>query len=242
MNSASCVVILAAGKGTRMKSELPKVLHQIKGRPMLSYAVATAQKLQPQQIVVVTGFGADLVQSEMGDDLVYALQEPQLGTGHAVMCAMPSVAKTATEVIVTYGDMPLLTAETLDKLRQVRQERQCAATVLTAIIDSLPPFGRIVRDAAGQFLRIVEDRDCSEEQKQIPEVNLGIYCFAVEPLRKALAGLNTNNAQGEYYLTDVLELLLGDGHQVVTVTTTDQKQAMGINNLDDLAQVESYLR
>ncbi len=242
MSEPTRVVILAAGKGTRMKSELPKVMHLAADRPLLAHAVDAARELAPEQIVVVIGHGAAQVRATMGDGLSYALQEPQLGTGHALQVAMPVLDGADGDLLVTYGDMPLLSAATLARMRDTRRQSGAAAAVLTAIMDPPPAYGRIVRDPEGRFLRIVEDKDCTAEQRAITEVNIAVYGFAATPLAHALSRLRNDNAQGEYYLTDVLELLREDGHGVVTVTCDDAQEVMGVNDLPGLAEVDAILR
>lgn len=240
-DDALAVVILAAGKGTRMQSELPKVLHPVAGRPMLAHAVEAAQGLHPKQVLVVVGYGADLVQAQMGETLDYALQEPQLGTGHALQVAMPALHLDQGELIVSYGDMPLLNAKILQALRDARRASAAAAVVLTTTMDPPPAFGRIVRDAQGQLAAIVEDRDCCAEQKAITEVNVAVYAFALAPLRQALSQLRNDNAQGEYYLTDVIGLMRAAGERVEALRVDDAQACLGVNSLDDLALVEQIL-
>ncbi|MFH1809071.1 MAG: NTP transferase domain-containing protein [Pseudomonadota bacterium] len=241
MSESTCVVILAAGKGTRMKSELPKVLHTVQARPMIAWALDAARAVQPERIVVVVGHGAEQVRGVLGPDVQSVVQQPQLGTGHAMQVALPALADRTGDVLVSYGDMPLLTGATLASIRDGRRQRGAAASVLTAIMDPPPAYGRIVRDAAGHFEGIVEDRDCSPAQKLLTEVNIAVYCFALGPLREALARLRPDNAQGEYYLTDVLAHLRQAGHDVVTVASKDREELLGVNDLEGLRQVEQIL-
>jgi UDP-N-acetylglucosamine diphosphorylase/glucosamine-1-phosphate N-acetyltransferase len=241
VNEELSVIILAAGKGTRMKSELPKVLHPLCGRPMLSYALDAARALEPEQIIVVVGFRHELVREAFGDELTYALQEPQLGTGHAVQVAAPLLAGFTGDVLVTYGDMPLLRGETLERVRAARREAGAAGAALTAVLDDPPAYGRVVRDAASDFVRIVEDRDCTPAERAIREVNLGVYAFAGAPLARALGDLRADNAQGEYYLTDVPALLVARGERVVTHQLTDLDEAAGVNDVEALHHVEGVL-
>lgn len=242
MSEPTCVVILAAGKGTRMKSELPKVLHAVDGRPMIAWALDAVRGLRPARVVAVVGHGAPQVQAVLGEDVESVLQQPQLGTGHAVQVALPALAGFEGDVLVCYGDMPLLSTATLGRIRDERRRTGAAAAVLTAVLDPPPAYGRIVRDAAGRFERIVEDRDCTPEQRRLTEVNIAVYGFALAPLREALAALRPDNAQGEYYLTDVLEHLRAAGQAVVTVAAADRDEVLGINDLEGLRQVEGVLR
>ncbi len=241
MNPKTSVVILAAGKGTRMRSELPKVLHPVAQKPMLLHAIEAAQKIDPAQIVVVVGYGAGQVQDAIDDDVDFVLQQPQLGTGHAAQLALQKIRDDAGDLIVSYGDMPLLTADIFRDLRAARRRHQVSAVVLTTTMDPPPAFGRIVRDAAGQLLSIVEDKDCSPAQKAITEVNVAVYCFALGPLKRALARLRNNNAQNEYYLTDVIALLRQDGERVEAMHSDDVEACIGVNDLDDLARVEQIM-
>jgi bifunctional UDP-N-acetylglucosamine pyrophosphorylase/glucosamine-1-phosphate N-acetyltransferase len=241
VTTSTRVIVLAAGKGTRMKSELPKVLHPLAGRPLIDYAIASAAEIRPERVVLVVGHGAEQVRAHCGSGVEYVLQQPQLGTGHAVQQALPYFFGFDGDVVITYGDMPLLAGATLARLCAVRSAAGCACTVLTARRDPPPAFGRIVRDASGRFARIVEDRDCTAEQKQISEVNIGVYCYRAAPLVTALGKLRNHNAQGEYYLTDVLELMVAAGESVETVVLDDLEQTLGVNSIDDLAQVEIVL-
>ena len=199
------VVILAAGKGTRMRSERPKVLHEVHGRPMLSRVLDTARTLSPGSIVVVLGYKADFVRSAYtGDSAVrFVVQEPQLGTGHALMQALPVLAGATGDLLLLYGDVPLLTAETLTSLLARHREDAAAATVLTAMVPQPFGYGRVVREGGG-IARIVEERDASADERAINEINAGIYALALEPLADAVAALSPANAQGEYYLTDLV--------------------------------------
>ena len=225
-----------------MKSDLPKVLHPVAGRPMLQHAIDAAQKIDPAQILVVVGYGADAVQKNIADDVAYVLQEPQLGTGHAAQLAMKKVAADSDEIIVSYGDMPLLTGQIFKNLRQARYQQNAAAVVLTTTMDPPGSFGRIIRDEKGALLAIVEDKDCTPAQKAITEVNVAVYCFARAPLQKALARLKNDNAQGEYYLTDVIGLMRDDGERVAAMRSDDVEACLGVNDLDDLARADAVMR
>jgi len=241
MSDDTKVVILAAGKGTRMRSELPKVLHPLRGQPMLQHAVEAARGMDPEQIVLVVGYRHQLVRDAFGEGFAYALQEPQLGTGHAVQVAASLLQGFEGDVVVTYGDMPLLRGETLAAVRATRRGASAAACALTAELEDPFAYGRVVRDAGGEFARIVEDKDCTPDQREIKEVNLGVYAFAAGPLLRALGELRAANAQGEYYLTDVPELLVGQGERVVTHRLDDLEEAVGVNDLEALTRVEAAL-
>jgi bifunctional UDP-N-acetylglucosamine pyrophosphorylase/glucosamine-1-phosphate N-acetyltransferase len=235
-------VILAAGKGTRMKSTLPKVLHAVGGQSMLRHVMTAAEQAGAKRTVVVVGFGGDQVQAEIGPAAEYVLQAEQLGTGHAMMQAQPALAGYTGTVLLLCGDTPLLTGNTLQQLVATHQHSGAAATVLTAIPADATGYGRILRDKSGQVLGIVEQKDATPEQKQIGEINTGIYCFEAAPLFAALAGLTCNNAQQEYYLTDVLAILSQAGQRVGAVEVADFQETLGINSRLQLAEAEKILR
>jgi bifunctional UDP-N-acetylglucosamine pyrophosphorylase/glucosamine-1-phosphate N-acetyltransferase len=241
--SPAAVVILAAGEGTRMKSRTPKVLHTLSGRSLLGHAIAAASDLAPQRLVVVVGHAreevaAAAVAAAPQADIV--VQEQQLGTGHAVRMVIESVGAMSGTVIVTYGDMPLLRGRTLAELADRHAAAGNAVTVLTARGD-FPGFGRIVRDAGGAFLRIVEERDATAAERAIDEFNSGCYAFDGALLADAIKRVTTNNSQHEEYLTDVVEILRGDGHQVGTVTAAESAEIRGVNDRVQLAQARRAL-
>ncbi len=235
-------VILAAGKGTRMKSALPKVLHAVGGQSMLRHVMTAAEQAGAKRTIVVVGFGGDQVQTEIGAAAEYVLQAEQLGTGHAMMQAQPALAGYTGTVLLLCGDTPLLTGNTLQQLVAAHQQSGAAATVLTATPADATGYGRILRDKSGQVLGIVEQKDATPEQKQIGEINTGIYCFEAAPLFAALAGLTCNNAQQEYYLTDVLAILAQAGQRVGAVEVADFQETLGINSRVQLAEAEKILR
>ncbi len=235
-------VILAAGKGTRMKSALPKVLHTVGGKPMLRHVMTAAKQAGADRQVVVIGFGGEQVQAEIGAAVEYVLQAEQLGTGHAMMQVQPVLAGFSGTVLLLCGDTPLLTGKTLQELVVLHQQSGAAATVLTATPTDATGYGRILRDATGQVLGIVEQKDATEEQKMIGEINTGIYCFEAASLFTALTGLTCNNAQGEYYLTDVLAILAEAGNRVGAAQVEDFAETLGINSRVQLAEAETILR
>ena len=231
-------VVLAAGRGKRMGSDLPKVLHPLSGRPLVSYAIASVREAGADDVVVVVGYRRELVEGALADDGVsFAVQTEQRGTGHAVLAARDHLGGDG-DVLVVYGDMPLLTGATLRRLRDRRREVDAAGVALTITLDNPPDFGRIVRDEQGRVQRVVEVRDASAEELAIREVNVGAYCFSSAELLPALERLRSDNAQGEYYLTDVLGILVDDGHRVETVATDDLEETLGINDLLHLAFAE----
>lgn len=235
-------VILAAGKGTRMKSKLPKVLHKIGGKPMLQHVLDAADAAGAARKVVVVGHEAELVEAMVGEQAQMALQAEQLGTGHAVMQTEAVLKDFCGTVMLICGDTPLLEAAELKKFYEGHVASQAAATVLTAFMDDPAGYGRIIRDADGNVLGIVEEKDAVLEQKAIKEINTGIYCVEAPLLFEVLAILTCDNAQGEYYLTDVLAKLNAMGKKVGGVATADSDMIMGINSRRQLAEAENIMR
>ena len=242
-NSPAAVVILAAGEGKRMKSRTPKVLHTLCGRTLLGHALAAADELDPARLVVVVGHGRELVAAEAAEVAPQARivrQDQQLGTGHAVRMVTEAVGPIPGTVVVSYGDMPLLRGETLRELVDRHHRAGNAVTVLTARGDAAG-YGRIVRDGDGAFLRIVEDRDATPEERAIDEYNSGCYAFDGTLLADAIKRVTTDNEQQQEYLTDVVAILRGDGHQVGTVLAADAGEIAGVNDRVQLAQARRAL-
>lgn len=235
-------VVLAAGQGTRMKSKLYKVLHPVCGKPMVQHVVDTLASMQVEDIVVVVGHGADAVRAKLGEGVTYALQEEQLGTAHAVQQAAPFLRDKEGTTILMYGDVPLLSAETLSALLAYHEEQQAAATVLTAVLSDPTGYGRIVRNETGEVLRIVEHKDANEEERAVREINTGIYCYDNRKMWKALAEVKNDNAQGEYYLTDCIGILRNAGEKVVAFEAKDPEETMGVNDRVQLSEAEAYMR
>lgn len=236
------VVVLAAGKGTRMKSETAKVLHPLGGRPMLSHVLDRVAGLTPKKVVLVIGFQADAVRRLFsGEGIEFALQEQQLGTGHAVMQSESALEGFAGDVLILCGDMPLMKTETLQRLIEKHRADGAACTFLSLKTPEARDFGRVIRDAAGQVVRIVEHRDATPEEKTVDEYNSGVYCFQKEFLFKALCEITPENAQGEYYLTDTVQRLIQSGCSVEAVATPDDTEIFGINSLEDLKRAEALL-
>src|SRR5512138_465869 len=237
------VVILAAGKGTRMKSQLPKVLHRVAGRAMIEYVLDVSDSLHPRSTVVIVGHGAERVREALASrtGLTFALQQPQLGTGHALLQAEPALQHARGTVLLLSGDVPVLGAETLRRLLDAHDRAGAAATVLTATVRDPHGYGRIVR-SAGRIARIVEERDAAGEERRIREINTGIYAFAIEPLFDALRAIGAANAQGEYYLPDLVAIYGGRGLTVETVETGDVHQVQGINSRSELADASAAIR
>ena len=231
------VVILAAGQGTRMKSDLPKVLHRLAGKPLLGHVIDCARSLSPVEIVVVYGHGGERVRAVFDEqqDLQWVEQAEQLGTGHAVQQAMP-VLKTAEQVLILYGDVPLTRSETLQSLVAATEHQGFG--LLTVTLDNPTGYGRIVRNDGGRVQRIVEQKDASAEELTIDEVNTGIMCVPREHLAEWLGGLSNSNAQGEYYLTDVLAMAVADGFDIQVQQPALAVEAEGVNNRGQLATLE----
>ncbi|HEX4288198.1 MAG TPA: bifunctional UDP-N-acetylglucosamine diphosphorylase/glucosamine-1-phosphate N-acetyltransferase GlmU [Trebonia sp.] len=241
--SPAAVVILAAGEGKRMKSRTPKVLHPLCGRTLLGHALAAADELNPARLVVVVGHGRELVTAEVTAVAPQALvvrQDQQLGTGHAVRMVTEAIGPVPGTVVVSYGDMPLLRGETLRELVDRHHQGGNAVTVLTARGDAAG-YGRIVRGADGAFLRIVEDRDATPEERAIDEYNSGCYAFDGTLLADAIKRVTTDNEQQQEYLTDVVAILRGDGHQVGTLLADDAGEIAGVNDRIQLAQARRAL-
>jgi bifunctional UDP-N-acetylglucosamine pyrophosphorylase/glucosamine-1-phosphate N-acetyltransferase len=237
------IVILAAGKGTRMKSALPKVLHRAGDRTLIEHVLRAATSIAPASIVVVVGHQADHVRQALGKQLglSFALQEPQLGTGHALLQAEPLLREASGTLVLLSGDVPLLRAETLAALVRRHEKRQAAATVLTAVVASAEGYGRIVREE-GQIAAIVEHKDASPAEREINEINSGIYAFDIKPLFAALREIGSSNAQGEYYLPDLVRIYRRSGLIVETVRLDDPREILGVNSRRELADVSAILR
>lgn len=237
-----CALILAAGQGKRIKSNLPKVLHKVCGKEMVKHVIDTVKKAEIQDINLIIGKGAELVEEKTKDtDVTYSLQAEQLGTGHAVKCAKKFLENKSGVVAVFTGDTPLIKQSTVESLINDHINNKNAATILTAMVDDPTGYGRIVRDESGKVLKIVEHKDCNEEELKIKEMNSAIYCFDIELLVKSLDKLNNNNKQGEYYLTDVIGILKDEGYSIGAVVT-DIEETIGVNSRVQLAEAEEILR
>ena len=234
-------VILAAGQGTRMKSDTPKVLHKLCGRPMVDYVVRTARKLNPARIYLIVGFREELVRQFFGESIHYISQKEQLGTGHAVVQAREELLGYEGDVIVLYGDVPLVTEQTLQSLLDKHRETGADATLVTTQVPDATGFGRIVRNRSGKIAEIIEEKDAKSKQKRIREVNPGIYCFKAPSLLKALTKLGTSNKQQEYYLTDVIGIMVAKRRKVETLSTSDEVEIMQVNTRKHLAQVNRIM-
>lgn len=237
-------IVLAAGKSTRMRSELPKVLHEVCGRPMLSYVLSACRLSGVDRILVVVGHEKERVMDRFSADrdLTFIEQAEQHGTGHAVMCCREALSGFDGSVLVVAGDMPLVRRETLAELVDIRAERGDALTIATTELDDATGYGRIVRDAKGQLEAIVEHRDCTEKQLAIAEVNVSYYCFEAAKLMKGLSRLTPNPTKGEYYLTDLVKMFRADGDGVSAEVKVQPSDAFGINSRLDLAMVSRAMQ
>ncbi|MFD0962132.1 bifunctional UDP-N-acetylglucosamine diphosphorylase/glucosamine-1-phosphate N-acetyltransferase GlmU [Paenibacillus chungangensis] len=235
-------IILAAGKGKRMKSKLYKVLHPVCGKPMVGHVMDTIRAVACDRSVVVVGHGAEKVQAYLGDEVHYALQAEQLGTGHATRQAEAALDGEEGTAIVICGDTPLVKASTIEGMLKLHESSGAAATVLTAQFDDPAGYGRVIRGEDGTVKRIVEQKDCSAEELKVQEINTGTYCFDNRKLFAALGQVTNDNAQGEYYLTDVIGLMREAGDIVQAYCTDDHAEAIGVNDRVALAEAERLMR
>jgi len=241
MSQAVAGIILAAGKGTRMKSDLPKVLHRVSGVPMVGLAARAMREAGVERIVVVIGHGAELVREELGEGFLYAIQDPPQGTGDAARKGYEALGEWDGPVLVASGDTPLTTGEALKQLIDRQRESGAASVVATVVLDDPTGYGRILMDGS-RYVGIVEEKDATPEQRQLKETCVSVYCFDGKALRSALPKLDNSNAQGEYYLTDVPALTSADGGEVALVRFDDHTLFSGVNDRIQLAEAESVLR
>ena len=235
-------VILAAGQGTRMKSDLYKVLHPVVGRPMVQHVIDQLRPIGLDQTVTVVGFGADAVKESIGDQSEFVIQEEQLGTGHAVLAAEDVLKEKEGTTIVVCGDTPLITSETYKALFEHHEKEAAKVTILTAQADNPTSYGRLIRNQNQQVERIVEHKDANEEELLVQEINTGTYCFDNEALFSALQEVSNDNVQGEYYLPDVIEILRNKEQKVSAYKTTDFEETLGVNDRVALAQAEKIMQ
>ncbi len=242
-------VILAAGKGTRMMSSLPKVLHQVCGKPMISHVISAAYQSGIKEIILVVGHESEEIMTFLDTQEVqsnysrkYVKQIPQLGTGHALQQAMPAIDSDNQTVLVLCGDTPLLTMQSLCQLRDHFELTQAACTVLSACLSHPTGYGRLIRKQDGSLSKIVEEKDANQEEKTVMEINTGTYCFRMDALSQVIHSLKSNNAQGEYYLTDVIEALVARDCLVNAMVVPDAEEIMGVNDRKQLAFAAEVLR
>ena len=242
MENDIMAIVMAAGKGTRMKSKRSKLVQKIYGKEIVKRAVENAEKAGVHEIVAVVGYMKEEVMGVLGDSVKYAFQEEMLGTGHAVMQAKEYLKGKKGKVLVLNGDVPLIRPETLNKLLEKSMENKEYATLLTAIYDNPTGYGRIVRDEGGNIEAIVEEKDTTPSQKEIKEINAGIYCFDIEELLNALDKITPNNAQGEYYLTDVIQIMNEKGLKTGALIVEDNTEILGINDRIQLEMLTKVLQ
>jgi bifunctional UDP-N-acetylglucosamine pyrophosphorylase/glucosamine-1-phosphate N-acetyltransferase len=246
MNKPLNVLVMAAGLGTRMKSNRAKVLHELGGRPLIAHVVCAAQALEPRTVLVVVGHQAEEVEqaarAEIGELASFAIQSQQRGTGDAVESARAALENSDSLLLVLSGDVPLIRAETLRKLIEHHRETGAACTILGVRLENPTGYGRIICDEQGRFQKIVEQKDATEEERKVRDINSGIYCFESRDLFDALKRIEPKNQQGEYYLTDVAEILNSSGRRVEVFTHTDAREVSGINTRAELAEFENLLR
>ena len=249
MSKLKCL-ILAAGKGTRMASDLPKVLHKVCDKPMVVYPLQAAAAAGAEESCVIIGYKGSLVKSEVEsyirigeskEPISFAEQKEQLGTGHAVMCAKDLIGTTG-DVVVLCGDTPLITADTIKKLYDLHKREYNGVTVLSAILDDATGYGRIIRDADGRFIKIVEHKDCTEEELKVKEINSGMYVFNAEALNASLGLLTNDNSQGEYYLTDTIAIIKNAGLKIDALPVEDNNEILGVNTKAQLAVAEEIMK
>lgn len=237
-------IILAAGKGTRMKSAVIKILHRAVGKPIIDYPVASATKAGAAPIVLVVGHQADSVRANFAgnSEISFAIQYEQLGTGHAVACAAEALQRFSGTILILCGDTPLLRHETLERIIEFHQANSATATVLTAMLDDPSGYGRIIRDCNGKILRIQEHKDATDEERKINEVNSGIYCIESDFLFKNIVHVGSENSQKEVYLTDILEMAVQQGKTCLALCCEDNTEIIGVNDRIQLAEVSRILR
>ena len=241
--SGKIALILAAGKGKRMKSDLPKVLHKLDGKYIVDHVIEAARAAGIERQILVIGHKAEMVRDALkGRNIPFALQEEQLGTGHAVQMAREYLAGFSGDLVVLCGDMPLVKPETIRRLMEEKERLDAAAVVLTVVLEDPAKYGRIVRDDKGLLKSIVEYKDADDEVREIREVNTGAYCFNWPKLEKILDSLDDNNLQKEYYLTDSIAIFVKQGETVGALVASDPNEGFGINSVDELSMVEGIIK
>lgn len=238
------VIVMAAGKGTRMKSKLPKVLHKIAGKSMLDYVIDSVQELNPDNIFVVVGYEAETIKNSFDNrlEVKWVEQKEQLGTGHAIMQVLPFLKGYSGNVLVLSGDVPLLSTETMKNLLDIHEKYDAHATILTTILENPFGYGRIIKDSDGNIIKIIEEKDASGEEKLVKEINSGTYCFKWKSLDSYIKKITPQNAQGEYYLTDVIKLFEDNGLRIRSHATNSIEEVLGVNDRAMLAKITGIIR
>ena len=246
MSTELHALILAAGKGTRMKSELPKVVHPILGRPMVSYVIDAVKAVGCNKIILVTGYKSEIVKASLKEiddgSIDFTEQKEQLGTGHAVQCYAKSAENRPKDLLVVCGDTPLISVETLNKMVEIHKTEKPAITMMTLVMKEPGNYGRIIRSKEGNVTAIREAKDCSEKELEIKEVNLAVYLFDSEFLFSNIFNLKPNNKQKEYYLTDLIEMAVNQNKKIIAVIEKDESSTLGINRRQHLSEVSSMLQ
>ncbi len=235
-------IVMAAGKGTRMKSKKSKLVHKIYGKEIIKRAVENVKKAGIDDVIVVVGYQKEQIEEVLGNSVQYAIQEEQLGTGHAVKKAAGLLEGKKGKVLILNGDHPIMRPETLKRLVEESNRKNESATILTMVHDAIIPYGKIIHDEEGRIEEIVEHKDCNEEQLKIKEVNLGMYCFDIEELLNSLKLLNNDNAQKEYYLTDVIKIMYDKGLKTGSIVVSDNAEVLGVNDRMDLEVLTKALQ
>ena len=235
-------IVMAAGKGTRMKSKKSKLVHKIYGKEIIKRAVENVKKAGIDEVITVVGYQREQIQEVLGDSVKYAIQEEQLGTGHAVMQAAKLIEGRKGKVLILNGDHPIMRPQTLKNLVEVSNQRGESGTILTMVHENILPYGKIIHDEDGKIKEIIEHKDCTLEQQQIREVNLGMYCFDIQELQKSLKELKNDNAQKEYYLTDVIKIMYDKNLKTGSIAVSDNAEVLGINDRMDLQVLTKALQ
>lgn len=238
------LLILAGGKGTRLQSDkfnLPKALKELNGKPLIEYVLENTSFIEKKDVYIVVGYKGEMIKEALGPEYNYINQDKQLGTGHAVMVAEPYLKDCNDDIMILYGDMPMISRDTFEGFAEYHKSRKSMCTVLTSIFEEQPPYGRIIRDENDNFLRVIEEKDCTEEQKKIKELNCGPDIIHSSVLFDALKKVRNTNSQGEYYLTDVPEIIRNSGDVVNIFICKNCCEMLGINTLEDLKQGENIL-
>ena len=242
MGQEVVAIVMAAGKGTRMKSKKSKLVHKIYGKEIIRRSVENAKKSGVSEVIAVVGYQKEQIEEVLGDSVKYAIQEQQLGTGHAVMQAAKLLEGKTGKVLILNGDHPIMRTETLKNLVEESNKRGESATILTMVHDGVIPYGKIIHDNEGRIKERVEHKDCNEEQLQIKEVNLGMYCFDIQELLVALKNLTNDNVQNEYYLTDVIKIMYDKGLKTGSIVVSDNAEVLGVNDRMDLQVLTKALQ